>query len=235
VTAQLEAYIKWVSQETGREIVINVSQDLGVQGMQAAIRDHPTHIHVLVSPDLAGERFEQSIAHEVTHGLLAHARNYCRFAPSTRPLTPFEADSASLLLTMIEDIVVNKILYDNDFHPFASGYLDTVEQETRSARKGRDYYSQFENPLFKDRFMVFRYIMAWGFLQYFPLDRHSRKVLRRFERGFANAYPSQYDMSNQMKEIILRHDIFLAEGHGRAIKEALEAWGLGELLDVRSG
>jgi len=108
-----------------------------------------------------------------------------------------------------------------------------VESETKAARKGKDYYTQFSGePSFKDRFMVFRYIMAWGFLEYFDLGPYARKTIKKFVKAFEKSYPKQYEMADQIKEFILQYDIFTPEGHREIIKRILKAWNLEDLVDL---
>jgi hypothetical protein len=234
LTDKLRAYIDKVEKETGRSVLIQTTQDFGVSGMMARFLEHPTHILVEVAPNIPHDQFAQSIAHEVTHGLLAYARRYRRLGNPKRPPTPLEANTVSLLATMVEDIVVNKIIHENGFQPFAPNYLSVVREETKAARKGRDYYRQFQDPLFKDRFMVFRYIMAWGFLQFYDLDKYARKTLSRFESEFKSVYPNQYKLAGQVKDIITKNNIFTPEGYCSAIKIGLALWGLNDLVELQS-
>ena len=72
---------------------------------------------------------------------------------------------------MIDDIVVNRIIQKEGFTPFGPRYLNMVEKETKAARKGSDKpYAEFSyDPLFKDRFMVFRYLAGFFLIGIFLL------------------------------------------------------------------
>jgi hypothetical protein len=230
---QLQAYIAKIEQETGRQVMIQVVQNVGLSGMTARFSEHPTNILVeVVQAFQHDNQIEQSIAHEVTHGLLAYAKGYCQIGYKHH-LTKLESDSIGILGTMIEDIVVNKIIQENGFLAYTSIYLDTVKKEIKAIRKNQDYYQEFQNP-FKNRFMVFRYIMAWGFLKYFDLDESSRKIIARFENDFRLSRPIQYTAANQVKEILLQHNIFTAEGYCQAISESLKLWDLYNLVNINS-
>ena len=230
---KLQAYIAKIEKETRRQVLIQAVQNVGLSGMTARFSEHPTNILIeVVQAFQHDEQIEQSIAHEVTHGLLAYAKGYC-LIEYKHTLTKLESDSIGILATMIEDIVVNKIIQENGFLPFTSIYLETVKKETKALRKNQDYYQQFQNP-FKDRFMVFRYIMAWGFLKYYDLDESSRKIIARFENDFRLSRPKQYKDAYQIKEILLQHNIFTAEGYCQAISESLKLWELNNLVNINS-
>jgi hypothetical protein len=66
---------------------------------------------------------------------------------------------------MIEDLVVNKIMHENNFQLLPKRYINRVKDEIEDLRKGKDCYENYNkySPIFKDRFMVYRYILAWGF------------------------------------------------------------------------
>jgi predicted SprT family Zn-dependent metalloprotease len=228
---KLHAYLAKVEKETGRQVLIHAVQNVGLSGMTARYSEHPTHILIEVVQALQqDEQIEQSIAHEATHGLLAYAKGYCRIKYK-HTLTRLESDSIGILATMIEDIVVNKIIQENSFLACSSKYLEIVKKETNALRKNQDYYQRFQN-LFKDRFMVFRYIMAWGFLKYYDLDESSRKIIARFENDFRLSRPEQYNAANQIIEILLQHNIFTAEGYCQAISESLKLWELNDLVNI---
>jgi hypothetical protein len=233
LSIKLQAYIAEVEKETGRQALIQTVKNVGLSGMMARFSEHPTYIFIEVVQTIRhGEQIEHSIAHEATHGLLAYAKGYCQLKPK-HTLATLESDSIGILATMIEDIVVNKIIQENDFPPYSSAYLETVKKETKALRKNQDYYHQFKNP-FKDRFMVFRYIIAWGFLQYYDLDEASCKIIARFENDFKLSRPKQYKAASQIKEILMQHDIFSAEGYCQAINESLKLWGLENLVSLNS-
>ena len=86
---------------------------------------------------------------------------------------------------MIEDIVVNKIVQDEGFAALAPRYLDIVKKEIAAALEGKDYYAKYAySPVFKNRFMVFRFILAWGCMRYHNLKPAALKTLGRFLKQF---------------------------------------------------
>lgn len=139
-----------------------------------------------------------------------------------------------MVFTMVDDIVVNKMLHEQGFGAFAPGYLDMVAKEVRAARKGRDLYSMYDSDrLFKARFMVFRYIMAWGFLTYFDLKPSVQGVIRGFVNTFEKYFTTQYRIAQPVKEVISANDIFAIEGHYEVVAEILKLWHLQDVVELR--
>jgi hypothetical protein len=233
---QLATYINKIQTETGRTIVIERTAELGL-GMLSALQDHPRYILVRIAVERQGRRIteqeiEYSIAHEITHGLLIYKEGYCQ-AVFQRPATNTERKTVSLLLTMVDDIVVNKIISDNGFRPFSPLYLSMVEKEIRAVQRGIDIYNRISNdPLIKGSYMVSRYITAWGFLEYFELERDERYILRTFLESFQELYPDQYEMAEHIKAIVMHHDIFTPSGHRKTIKQILSLWRLDDLVKL---
>lgn len=232
LSQKLQSYINQVEDETKRSVLIEEVQRLELSGMAAAFYPHPTNIHVKIKRvGIENADLEHSIAHEVTHGLLAYGRRYCQVKPKTR-ITNLERQSIQILLIMVEDIVVNKIIFDEGFPAFAPNYLREVKRETKNVSdKRKDYYFRYSQP-FKSRFMVFRYIMAWGFREFYDLNsRKTERILDNFIKAFEGRYPEETQMASQIKEIILANDIFTPEGYDDAIRLGLELWKLDTLVD----
>jgi hypothetical protein len=203
--------------------------------MSFAFAPHPAHIVVAVTQgtDLRNPKHENSIAHEATHGYLLYKLGYSQVGLKHNAKGN-EIRHVNLLLTMIDDIVVNKIIQEDGFSPFAPSYLPMIEKETKAARKVRDsVYDTFkDDPLFKDRFMVFRHVMVWGFMEYFNLEPFTRRTIKKFLRTFQKCFPRQFTMANQSREVILQHDIFKPDGHRKTIEIVLKLWSL---VERRSG
>ena len=235
---KLASYINKIQTETGRTIVIERTAELGL-GMLSALEDHPRYILVRIALDRQGrlipeQEIEYSIAHELTHGLLIYKEGYCQ-AVFQRPANTTERHAVSLLLSMVDDIVVNKIMYDNSFSPFSPLYLSMVKHEVRAAQSSIDIYTRISNdPRVKNSYMVSRYITAWGFLEYFELDRSVRTILRTFQESFRELYPEQYAMADKIKALVSHHDIFTPRGHCETIEQILRLWGLDGLVKLKA-
>lgn len=235
LSEKLSKYLNRVESETGRRIEFQKAPNVGLHGMSFAFKLHPTNIEVVVTKDidLGNPIHEHSIAHEVTHGYVIYKLGYCQPKLKRRTLGS-EINHARLVFTMIDDIVVNKIIQDAGFSPFAPPYLGMVEKETKAAQTAKeDFYDMYaDDPLFKDRFMVFRYILAWGFVNYYDLEPYARRTIKKFLKAFQRGFPRHYAMANQIKESILQNDIFSREGHRRVLDTILRLWHLDDLVEL---
>jgi len=223
LSEKLATYLNNIQKETGREVKFKNADGVGMPGMVAVFREHPYCIDVLIAADsqLTEAELEHSIAHEATHGLLVYGRGY--YTPFLKnALSTTEKRSLDLLFTMIDDIVVNRIIDEAGFSPYSGIYLATVVEETEAVRKGEDYFNQFSDVplLFKGRFMVFRYIIiAWGFLKYFNLEPQARRILKTFVNVF--------------KKLVVNNSIFTPEGHRKTVEGVLKLWGLQDLVELK--
>ena len=244
ISKELEEYVKGIEEETGRIAYIKNLQNLGGPGQFARfILNNSFQISVEIVEDnfldskgeLCKEEIECMIAHEVTHGLLAYKKNYCQHNLILDD-SELGGRSADKLFTMIEDIVVNKMIDENNlFQPLIKSYIDTVmEREVKLLRRDEDCYKIGNNsPIFRDRFMVWRYIQAWGFLKYFNLDNESKKVINEYLEKFQNKYPQQYEQAIKTRDIIKdnNNNIFTAEGFYNAIEKCLDlkVWNIPDI------
>jgi len=48
--------------------------------------------------------------------------------------------TVEILVTMIEDIVVNKIIQEKNYRPYSTKYLDDIKLDIEDIRKGRVCY-----------------------------------------------------------------------------------------------
>jgi hypothetical protein len=229
---RLKTYLQKVEDETGRPIKILESQNLGVRGISVGFRYHPQYILIIVNPSVKRSiiDFERSIAHEATHGYILHRLGYCW--PLFRPETPDKIQQmVHLLFTMVEDLVVNRIIQDNGFLSFGSEYLPMLQREVDVAEKGEQsgeaFYQLFSpDPQTEDILMISRYIIAWGFLNYHSFKKDVQNLIQEFLQKFQQHYSHHYPRASNVQEIIQKHDIFTAEGQCQAIKEIIELWGL---------
>lgn len=221
---KLKNYLKKVETETGKEVKILESPYLGIKGMWAGFRYHPDYIIIIIRSDIhkTSETMERSIAHEATHGYILFKNGYCmgKFPESTEDS---DKKDIQLVFTMVDDIVVNKIIAENGFTPFGVEYMGVVQREIDSMIQGVDLYRQFSDDLlFDDLLMITRYIIAWGFLEYYHLERGEHDILKKFLDIFKETYPLQYEIACQIKQIIKSNDIFTSSGHCEAMKLILK-------------
>ena len=246
LSEKLEGYIKKIEEETKRSALIKSVQDVGLYGISAVFKLDPKYILVEIIEDkyldfkgeIKQEEIEYMIAHEVTHGLLAYKEKYCQFRLRLRPSRTnnmyykLVEDSAILLFTMIEDIVVSKIIYENNFQQYPQTYISQIEYEIECVRIEEDAYKPYTPLKFKYRYMVFRYILAWGLLKYINLDKIGKKTIYEYLKIFKKSHPKQYAEAKKIKEIILENNIFTPEGYNNTIKKCLDLWNLTNLVEI---
>lgn len=232
---QLLTYLEPIKSKTGREIRIDLASKVGLEGMNFAFNLDQTLILVKVVLPFQGSvaQFEQSIAHEATHGFLLYGLGYSTLTPNQK-LNATESFSLSIIATMIDDVVVNNLLQKSGFEPFGENYKNMVNKETKAA-KNRDksfYNNTGPDELSRDRFMVYRYTLAWTFLKYFRVDFIMRESLQKFRKAFHRAYPQLSEEGTMIKQLFEKHDVFNREGHGYLMREVLALWRLSDKVTL---
>jgi len=231
---KLRAYLTKIEEETGKEIKILESSKLGLKGMWAAFRYHPAFIIIIIRSEInkPDDTIERSIAHEATHGYILFKEKYC-MAEFGESVTDSDRKDIQLIFTMVDDIVVNKIISKNGFKPFEDEYLLVVQKEIDAMITGQDFYRQFSDDLlFDDLLMISRYIIAWGFLKFFELNLEEYKLIKKFTAVFKDTYPMQHDIANKIKGIIIENDIFTSEGHCKAMDNILKLLKFRDLVEI---
>ena len=232
LSEKIKAYIEKIEKETGRSVSIKMVPDVGLRGMKAEFELDPEYIRVKIVQNIETEKIEQSIAHEITHGFLAYKKKYCQLEYLYEP-NEIEENSVNIIVTMIEDIVVNKIINKENFQPYPHDYLVKIQNDTKNIRKSKGRFPQLhQDPVLNDRIMILRYIGAWGFLKYLNLDSFSRRIISKFIKCFKKSYPTQYEAAGQIEKIILENNIFTSEGYNKTIKECLDLWNLTSLVRI---
>lgn len=233
-SSKLQNYLKKIEIETGRKVKVLKSPHLGLKGMWAAFSYHPNFIVVIVRSNIekTNDDLERSIAHEATHGYILFKKEYCR-PDFTFTAEDNDKKDIQLLFTMIDDIVVNKIISQNGFSPYGSEYLPAVMNEIESMLAGVDIYRKFSDDLlFDDLLMITRYIIAWGFLEYFELDSSDLNIIKKFTEVFEYTYPLQYKIVMEIKKIITLNDIFTSSGHCKTMEEILKLLKFSNLVEI---
>jgi hypothetical protein len=235
MSEKLSRYLVKVMLETGRKILIQQADYIGITGMGGTCLVEDDELIVLrISPDLDNAySFEASIAHAAGLGLFRYSRGYCNLKPR-RILTQGESDSLVILVAMIQDIAVNKTVQENGVEFYDPDYPEVVGLETEAMLKKQDIYETIRDPTYKKRFMIYRYIQVWGFLHYCELEENLRGILKKFEADFRLYRPRQYKEAAKIKEIILRNDVFTAEGERRIVEAVLRLWGLEGVASVET-
>lgn len=221
---KLREYLANIEEETEKEIKILESPKLGLKGMWAGFRYHPDFIIIIIRSGIKrlDESVERTIAHEATHGHILFKYKYC-MAEFNETASDNDRKNIQLIFTTVDDLVVNKIISENGFRPFGDEYLRIIQKEIDAMISGHDFYRQFSDDLlFDDLLMISRYIIAWGFLEYFELNIEEYQLIEKFTTVFKYAYPVQYSIAEKIKQIIIEKDIFTSAGHCKAMDEILE-------------
>lgn len=245
LSEKVKAYIKETEEETNREVYIKGIQDVGMIGMTARfmVNCNSKNIYVeIIELSYCDEKgnlkqeqgeIDRTIAHEITHGLLAYKEKYCQFKffGDKKDLE----DSISLLASSIEDIVVNIIIKKNSFKPISQNYLnEVVKPATEDMRKGKDIFERFNySSILRKSFMMSIYIQAWGYLQYnFDLDNIDKKNLHKLLKVFHKRYPEESKIAEKITKTIKVNNIFTAKGYNEVIKKCLDLWDLTNLVEI---
>ncbi|HMK54834.1 MAG TPA: hypothetical protein VK444_08685 [Methanobacteriaceae archaeon] len=237
---RLKNYLLLIENETGLPVKILGSPDLGITGARAAFNYHPQYTVVVLNssePRLSAD-VERSVAHEATHGYILHKLGFCR-AVFTEDATEDVKKKANVLFSIIEDLMVNRIIPEHGFPPFGSEYIPMLKKEIEIASQGEiqgeKFYSQLTPNLeFEDIIMVSRYILAWGFLEYYPFPKNIQSLLQNFLDVYSKAYPHHYPHARKVKEIILKNNVFTAKGECRAMQKIIKLWGFEKMVKVES-
>lgn len=229
LSTKIQEYIAEIEAITSKKVVIEEVSSVGLQGMIARFipGDEIINVQILLGKD--GSELENSVAHEITHGYLDIAKGYCYPIPK-RELTSNENQTASLIFTMIDDIVVNKIISDRGFLPYSPRYIPEVEKEIKSFNKKIDHYSEFSDIGFRSKFKIFRFVLAWGLSFYLELPENDKKILNLFLRKFKLNYPNEYFESRIIQNLIIENDIFTKQGHFIVVNQIIDLWDLRECV-----
>lgn len=225
---KLKEFLGKIQDETGREIIFRENTNLGIKGITAAYQYHPQKLIIILNPEYprAREDVERSIAHEAVHGYILYRLGFCRSKYDEGVPGDCRRD-VQIVFTMVEDLVVNKVIMDNGFPPFGHEYLPTLREEIRVAREGEEvgeaFYHQFtDNPHREVLLMISRYVIAWGFLKYYALKEEEIELIREFTMVFKKFYPDYYEYAVEVVNIIEQRDIFKSDDECEAIHEILK-------------
>ena len=223
---KLLKYIEYVECQTKRQVKLEYVDGFNLSGTSFGFRLDPHYlcVGVLSGNNLQDYKAERSIAHEITHGLLIYGLGY--YALTAKECASDEDIQYLSLLSIIDDIVVNKIIQEHGFPALGSTYYEMLNREIQAARHGVEIYDSSYPTLFKRRYMALRYILAWGASEYNELDPTHHNLIAEFLRVFQKAFSRQYMVARDIEELIRKNDIFEAIGHKKTIETILQDWNL---------
>lgn len=235
LSEKIKDFFEYVKGETGKPIQIQQSKSVGLKGMNFAFTHDPSFIIIKVVLPFGGsiDQFEQSLAHEACHGLLTYSRGYIHLKPVNR-IEKNVSFSLSVIGTMVDDVPVNRLVQDHGFYPYGENYIRMVKSEAKSAsRRDRTIYNNTgPDEDSRKRFMIFRYVTAWVYLQYFKMNSLHRASLQKFRKLFRRAYPEIGKEGSKICGYFKKHDVFSKEGHEEIVKKVLCDWNLAEFIKI---
>lgn len=229
---KLNLFLQKIESETGRQIKFMESSNLGIKGITAAFQYHPHYILIILDPEYPRQSsdIERSIAHEATHGYILYKLGFCRTQFNPDVSDEYKRD-VQLVLTMVEDVVVNKIISLNGFPPYGTEYLPMVREEINIAHggeeAGEEFYHEFAAaPHLEALLMISRYIIAWGFLKYYDLKDDDGNLIKEFTNTFKRFYPDYYQFAREIEKIMDEKDIFIGKGECEAVRDILRLFNM---------
>jgi hypothetical protein len=212
-SSKLTNYLGKIKDITNRNISFREAPDLEQMGMYAAFCSHPTDILIDINPlrSHSAEDFEQSVAHEATHGQLTYQKD--AYNPPDQQITPV----VIFIYTMVDDIIVNNLISKAGFSPFPTFYLSQLKEEINKKKKGLPVYARFPDGS-REVFIVLRYITAWGIIKFCSLLDSDLKDIDYFLKSFKENFPNEYKLAEKIKEKILKNNIFKSDGRDITIK-----------------
>lgn len=227
----LDNYLEWIRAETGRPIEIKEANVAIPQ-----LEKDPSSIIVVLprGSDKTNLDTQRWIAHEATHGLLLYARGYADLKPK-KPLDTHDQVVVGRIKTMIDDIVVNRLIQQAGFPAFDSYYIKGVEHEAQDARKGKDFYSRRMglDPSLKEIQVAFDYVMAWGFRECCELEFSDCRAIKKLLKELEAAYPGPIEKAKKITAIILKNGIFQPDGQRATLEEVVKLWNLDDRVEVK--
>jgi hypothetical protein len=233
---KVQSFFDFVQSETGRPILLQQVPSVGLKGMNFAFQHDPTRIIIKVVLPFRGsiDQFEQSLAHEAGHGLLTYSKGYIHIEPRS-DIEKTISFSLSLIGTMIDDVPVNRVIQDYGFNPCGKIYISMVKKEAKAARQRNMsiYDNTGPDEITQKRFMTYRYVAAWSYLQYFKMISFHRDAMKKFRKNFRRAYPDLAEEGLKICNFFREHDVFSTVGHEHLVKEVLSLWDLNNYLSLK--
>lgn len=229
---KVKDYFLRVERETQGNIILKAVSSLP-SGMVAASNLEKGNRNIIISVVLRAFKNKtdlcQSLVHEATHGLLLYGKGYYMLEPETGTVPSLEEiQLRNILGTMIDDIIVNFTIKQEGFAPFSEKYIPMVEKETECIIQGKDIYATHlqTGMVFYSKFKIFRYMLAWSFIEYFNLEDEIVLLLRKYLECFKDKFPKEYAECKEIIILLKKYNIFSPENHKIVCEEISKLWGL---------
>lgn len=222
----LTNFLNMVKKESQRPLRLAIVEKMPIPGMYACLQKHPTHIFITIKEgdSINSPHVETAIAHEATHGWLFYAKQFKWISFENEELKK-EGAYLSILFNAIDDLVVEKILQENNFLFLQDNYIRQLKKEIKIIRKHKDIYMEFsDRPLFKEFFLIARYLLAWGTCRYLKIDPTIRKLAKKFMKIVKRTFSEAYTKIATIVGLFETNDIFISEGNNIVKERILELW-----------
>jgi len=236
VSVAVHEYLQGIASVTRRSIEYRPLSEIAVQvGIASVFKRDPAVIAIELSEELVGQgdRLEHALCHEATHGLLTYKLGYHHpRALSTAPQGT--VGRASLLATLLDDLVVNQRLAELGLIAYLPSYIANVKKETAALRAGKDEAPKTLGPTYHSKFKVYKYVTAWGCAHLWGSSIADKKILLKLLRQLAASFPAETEEARAIIGLLDRNDLQTVEGHLTALRACCQLWGLSEHVELVS-
>lgn len=226
LSSEIKSYLDMVENKTKFNIAITATSFLQ-NGMPAVfsynLENKDMNITLVLERIKNNEDLNYYIIHEATHGLLFFGQDFANLKGFVA-VTEKEKCLRDLLMTMVDDIVVNSICDKYGVGPFPSVYLEVVEREIKQINE-----NNYNHP---SKYKVSRYISAWSFIEYFNLDQNNISILQEYLNVFQAKFNDEYHECREIIKIIQKNDIFSPNGNSAICEGVAKLWGLNEKMKM---
>ena len=227
ISARAAAYLVEVERRTGRSLeVVPLSEAAILLGIGSRFKPDPEGLVIALADTLIrfGDNLEHVLCHEATHGLLIYHEGYRRLRAG-EGAPEGTAGHLSLLMTMIDDLVVNRRLADAGIPAYPPAYIAAVKKTLAEKDKGSST-SRGLGAAYQAHFRAYQFVTAWGCASLWGAPLADRKVLARFRKQQSLSHPQEVETARRVITCLEQGDIFTAVGHLEVSREACEIWGL---------
>jgi len=176
--------------------------------------------------------FEAGFAHEATHGLL-YFRKYAQ-PRHEKALSELEKEYVSNCQTMVQDLVVNKLIEDNGFKVCDDRLVAVMVGETEAHLKGGLIYEKgdFAKDLkLQTMLRVMKRLLYEASLNYPNTNPTDREAILAFLEAHGRTCPQDVTYTETIKTFINGEDLFTKAGYKKAVNEVAALWEISSLVD----
>jgi len=204
-------------------------------GILSAFKRDPDSLVIELAEEALrpGERLEHALCHEATHGLLTYGSGLY-YAKAREGAPQGTAGQASLLMTMLDDLVVNQRLAEAKLRAYLPSYIANVKRATEAIQRGTEKAPASLGSAYHAKFRVFRYVTAWGCVHLWGAPVADRRILARFLRQLSQSYPSESEEARRIIGHLEANDLQTRGGHLAALRALCDLWDLSAEVELVS-